>query len=165
MLAVHEAFVRKVISVLKDYDNVMYEICNEPYFGGVTLEWQHHIADVIVDAERAFPHKHLITQNIANGKAKIETPHPAVSVFNFHYAQPPDTVALNQHLIKSSATMKPAFAVQTTCHIVSKRGSFSSRVVVYSTIWITLSLPGKRMALSSIPTPNREAATQLSDGR
>ena len=100
LLAVHEALVRKVVAELKDCDNVMYEICNEPYFGGVTLEWQHHIADVIVDAERAFPHKHLITQNIANGKAKIETPHPSVSVFNFHYAQPPDAVALNQHLNK-----------------------------------------------------------------
>ncbi len=78
----------------------MYEICNEPYFGGVTLAWQHRIAEVIVEAEKGFPHKHLITQNIANGKAKIENPHPAVSVFNFHYAHPPDAVAMNYHLNK-----------------------------------------------------------------
>jgi len=100
LLAVHEALVRKVVAELKDFDNVMYEICNEPYFGGVTLAWQHRIADVIADAEKDFPNKHLITQNIANGKVKIENPHPAVSVFNFHYAQPADTVSLNYHLNK-----------------------------------------------------------------
>jgi len=98
LLAIHEALVRKVVAELKDFDNVVYEICNEPYFGGVTIEWQHRIADVIVDAEKSFRNKHLITQNIANGKAKIEKPHPAVSVFNFHYAQPPDAVGLNYHL-------------------------------------------------------------------
>jgi len=64
------------------------------------MEWQHRIADVIVDAEKSFPNKHLITQNIANDKAKIEKPHPAVSVFNFHYAQPADTVGMNYHLNK-----------------------------------------------------------------
>jgi hypothetical protein len=100
LLAIHEALVRKVVAELKDFDNVMYEICNEPYFGGVTLEWQHHIAGVIVDAEKSFPNKHLITQNIANGRARIENPYPAVSVFNFHYAQPPDTVAMNYRLNK-----------------------------------------------------------------
>jgi len=100
LLAVHEALVRKVVAELKDFDNLMYEICNEPYFGGVTLEWQHRIAEVIVDAEKDFLRKHLITQNIANDKAKIEKPHPAVSVFNFHYAQPPDTVGMNYHLNK-----------------------------------------------------------------
>ena len=100
LLAVHEALVRKVVAELKNFDNVMYEICNEPYFGGVTMEWQHRIADVIVDAEKSFPNKHLITQNIANDKAKIEKPHPAVSVFNFHYAQPADTVGMNYQLNK-----------------------------------------------------------------
>jgi hypothetical protein len=38
--------------------------------------------------------------NIANGSAKIEKPHPAVSVFNFHYASPPAAVAENYHLNK-----------------------------------------------------------------
>ena len=97
MLAVHEAVTRKIVAELRDFDNLYYEICNEPYFGGVTLEWQHRIADTIADAEKGFSakHKHLIAQNIANGKAKITKPHPAVSIFNFHYATPPDTVAMN----------------------------------------------------------------------
>jgi hypothetical protein len=100
LLAVQESLVRKVITELQEFDNVLWEICNEPYFGGVTLPWQHYIANVIVDAERFLKHKHLITQNIANGRKIIESPHPAVSVFNFHYASPPDTVAMNYALRK-----------------------------------------------------------------
>ena len=50
LLAVQEALVRKLVTELRDADNVMWEICNEPYFGGVTIEWQHHIADVYVRA-------------------------------------------------------------------------------------------------------------------
>jgi hypothetical protein len=53
-----------------------------------------------VEAEKGFPRPHLISQNIANGRARIEKPHAAVSVFNFHYATPPDTVAMNYRLNK-----------------------------------------------------------------
>jgi hypothetical protein len=100
LLAAQEAMARKIVTELNDFDNVYYEICNEPYFGGVTLEWQHHIADVIAEAEKGLPNRHLISRNIANNKAKVENPHPAVSIFNFHYASPPDTVAMNYRLNK-----------------------------------------------------------------
>ena len=92
LLAVQEALTRKLVTELNGFDNLFFEICNEPYFGGVTIPWQHRIADVIVETERGLPAKHLIAQNIANKSAKIEKPHPAVSIFNFHYATPPDTV-------------------------------------------------------------------------
>ncbi|QVL34255.1 hypothetical protein KIH39_10215 [Telmatocola sphagniphila] len=100
LLQVQEALVRKLVAELRDVDNLMYEICNEPYFGGITLAWQHRIADVIVDAEKDFAKKHLITQNIGNGSKKVEKPHPAVSVFNFHYTSPPVTVGINYGLGK-----------------------------------------------------------------
>ena len=89
LLAVQEALTRKLVTELNEFDNLFFEICNEPYFGGVTMAWQHRIADVIVETERALPAKHLIAQNIANKSAKIDDPHPAVSIFNFHYASPP----------------------------------------------------------------------------
>jgi len=95
-----EALARKIVGELRDADNVYYEICNEPYFGGVTLEWQHRIADVIVEAEKEFPNSHLLSQNVANGAKKITSPHPAISIFNFHYAHPPDAVAQNYALEK-----------------------------------------------------------------
>ena len=73
------------------------------------LEWQHHIADTIVDAEKGFPAKHLIAQNIANGTAKVANPHPAVSIFNFHYAAPPDAVRENWTLNKPIAFDETGF--------------------------------------------------------
>jgi hypothetical protein len=100
LLAIHEAMVRQMVAELRDFDNVYYEICNEPYFGGVTMAWQHHIADVIVEAERRWAVRHLVAQNVANGRAKVEQPHPAIDIFNFHYASPPDTVAMNYPLNK-----------------------------------------------------------------
>jgi len=98
LLAVQIALTRKIVTELNGFDNVFFEIANEPYFGGVTVEWQHRIADSIVETERGLPFKHLISQNIANKSAKVETPHPAVSIFNFHYATPPETVAINYAL-------------------------------------------------------------------
>ena len=74
LLAIQDAMVRKIVNELKDFDNVIYEICNEPYFGGVTKDWQRHIADVITSTEKDFSSKHLITQNIANNFEKIIDP-------------------------------------------------------------------------------------------
>jgi glyoxylase-like metal-dependent hydrolase (beta-lactamase superfamily II) len=100
LLAVQEALTRKIVTELNGFDNLFFEICNEAYFGGVTIPWQHHIAEVIVETERGLGAKHLIAQNIANNSAKVVDPHPAVSIFNFHYAAPPDTVGLNYALNK-----------------------------------------------------------------
>jgi hypothetical protein len=100
LLAVQEKMVCKLVDELKDFPNLIYEICNEPYFGGITLEWQEYIARTIVDAEKSFTNKHLISQNIGNGFEKIKNPNPLVSVFNFHYATPPRAVSLNYDLNK-----------------------------------------------------------------
>ncbi len=100
VLPVQLRLVRKMIEELRDYDNLYYEVCNEPYFHGVTMDWQHRIIDEIVAAEKDFSAKHLISLNIANGRQKVERPHPAVSIFNFHYCVPPDVVAMNAHLNK-----------------------------------------------------------------
>ena len=109
LLAVQENLVRKLVEELKDYPNLIYEICNEPYFGGVTLAWQHHMASLIQASEEAFPHQHLISQNIANGSERIQNPHPGVSVFNFHYATPPVAVAQNYHLNKAIGDNETGF--------------------------------------------------------
>jgi hypothetical protein len=100
ILAVHEAMTKKIVEELRTFDNVYYEICNEPYFGGVTEEWQARIAAAIDAAQAGHSHKRLIAQNIANGAKKIDKPNPLVSIFNFHYATPPNAVAMNFHLNK-----------------------------------------------------------------
>jgi hypothetical protein len=110
LLAVQDAMVRRVVEELKDFDNLYYEICNEPYFGGVTLEWQAHIADVIAKTEADFKAKHLIAQNIANKYQKITDPNPRVSIFNFHYAKPPNTVTDNYGLNRVIGDDETGFA-------------------------------------------------------
>ena len=110
--AVQEAMVRKIAQELKDADNLYYEICNEPYVGGVSLEWERRIADVIADAEKGSPAGHLIAQNIANGRARIERPHSSISLFNFHYATPPDVVGMNYALGKALGDDETGFKGQ-----------------------------------------------------
>jgi hypothetical protein len=102
ILAVQEKMARKIVTELEDFDNLYFEVCNEPYFGDTSAleEWEKHMTAVIADAERNFAHKHLISHNIANGYSKVTDPNAAVSVFNFHYAKPPVTVALNYGLNK-----------------------------------------------------------------
>jgi len=110
LLAVQDAMVQRIVKELKDFDNLYYEICNEPYFGGVTLEWQAHIADTIAQAEAGFKAKHLIAQNIANKYQKITDPNPRVSIFNFHYAKPPETVTDNYGLNRVIGDDETGFA-------------------------------------------------------
>jgi hypothetical protein len=100
LLEIQERFVRRIVAELEDFDNIFYEICNEPYATNIPMNWQERIVDVIVDAEKNLPAKHLISLNISNGSQKIEKAHSAVSIFNFHYAAPPDAVALNYGLNK-----------------------------------------------------------------
>ena len=95
---VQEELVRKLAHELNRFDNLYYEVANEPYFGGITLEWQHHVARLIAETEAKLPNRHLVSMNIANGSAKVEKPSSHVSIFNFHYATPPDAVTANAHL-------------------------------------------------------------------
>lgn len=109
VVARQRAFVREAVAALNGFDNVYFEICNEPYFGGVTLDWQAAIAREIVATEKALPNRHLIAQNIANNEAKVDRPDPLVSIFNFHYARPPGTVARNYALNRAIADDETGF--------------------------------------------------------
>jgi hypothetical protein len=98
LLARQDAMVQKFAAELRDYDNVYYEVCNEPYAGNVTMDWQNHVVATLVAAESGFTNKHLISLNIANGSATVTNPNPNVSILNFHYADPPTAVAVNYGL-------------------------------------------------------------------
>jgi hypothetical protein len=108
LTAVQDAMVRKIVEELNDFDNVYFEICNEPYErGGQTQSWQNHVAQVIVDTEKQLPYKHLIAQNLpwrASNLPKHFTgrmaPNRHVSVLNFHGTSPPKAVQLYYDLNK-----------------------------------------------------------------
>jgi hypothetical protein len=111
-----EALVRKIVEELNPFDNLYFEVCNEPYFGGVTDDWQRRIVDVIAETERPLPNKHLVSLNVANGSKKVATPHPAVSIFNFHYANPPTAVKENFALDKVVGANETGFKGTDDAH-------------------------------------------------
>jgi len=108
LLAIQEQMVRKVVSELAEFDNLYYEIMNEPYARDVPDDWQRHIAAIIVDAQSAGP-RHLISQNIANHQAEVTEPDPNVSILNFHYAWPPVTVGMNYGLSRAIGDNETGF--------------------------------------------------------
>lgn len=114
LLRYQEAMVRKIVAELKGFDNVFYEIQNEPWAGGTGVEistfekdketleyakqlvvrlantaslaWQKHIATIIVSEEARQKQQHLIAQNFTNFQYKLKEVNPDVSIVNFHYA-------------------------------------------------------------------------------
>jgi hypothetical protein len=123
--ACQEKFIRKVVRELNGYDNIFYEIQNEPWSDNpnlagfvnpeddtlfsrswqkrvevandVSMEWQAWVAGVISDEETGPGKKHIIAQNISNFQHAIKEPVAGISIFNFHYADP-DAVLLNREL-------------------------------------------------------------------
>lgn len=98
LLALQEQMARRIVTELQGFDNIYYEIMNEPYICHVPLDWEYHIATVIAGTEATAAHRHLISQNVANVKAEVTDPDPRVSILNFHYGWPPETVGLNYGL-------------------------------------------------------------------
>ena len=121
LLAHQERMVRKVVRELNAFDNVIYEIQNEPWADNgalagainpylpdwekewknrveaasdASLAWQARIAAVVRDEEASLPSRHLIAQNYGNFRFALPSVDPAVSIINFHYAYP-DAVELN----------------------------------------------------------------------
>ena len=61
-------YVRKITQEANPYDNVILEICDEPILFDTpdTLAglWIRHMVDVILEAEKSLPKKHLIAQQL-----------------------------------------------------------------------------------------------------
>ena len=137
-LRYQEALVKKIVQELNDYDNIYYEIQNEPWAdqsdsAGMILEhllddnlsspwqnridlaaaaslaWQRLIAGKISDQEKSLPKKHLIAQNYCNFKHPLIHVDSSISVINFHYALP-EAVTLNYSRQRPVAFDESGFA-------------------------------------------------------
>ena len=109
--------IKKIVTELNEFDNVFYEIQNEPWADNpqkvmrtlrtldpkpgegdwykwaeeastASLEWQKAMAGVVVETEKELPKKHLIAQNFTNFKHSLKNVNPNVSILNFHYVWP-----------------------------------------------------------------------------
>jgi len=109
VLAVEEKMVREIVGELRGFDNVYYEICNEPYLGDVPSDWQTRIAEVIVDVESNLPVRHLIAQEISTDERKVANPVPQASLYLFHGTRSSATVRLNYELGKPLGSNESGF--------------------------------------------------------
>ena len=90
LIAFQDALVRKEVTDLDRFDNIYYEVDNEP--GGDQsqanyIPWEQHITDTIMATEASLPNQHLIAWDDSDGNDML-TPsgamNPDVSVVNFH---------------------------------------------------------------------------------
>ena len=107
IVAFQERLVRKVVTELNRYDNVYYEICNEPNIRGEQAEenerrvvgWHAHLARVIRETEANLRKKHLIAANasfivtvsdegdplVRRHEDRSYFENPDVDIVNYHY--------------------------------------------------------------------------------
>lgn len=134
LLKHQERYVRKIVHELNGFDNIYYEVQNEPWadqtdtvvirneYGAAndwrnTIQvvaqssnaWQRKVAEWIRDEERPLSKKHLISQNISNFYYPVKDPDPAIDIFNFHYALP-EAVTVNYYLNKVIGCNETGFA-------------------------------------------------------
>lgn len=99
LVARQEAVVRKLVTELNEFDNVIHEILDEPFLSGAspaeTEAWQNRMLDAFEETRRRLPRRQLVAVNVANGYGRAERPHPAVDFLNFHYCTPPAAAPLN----------------------------------------------------------------------
>lgn len=128
LLERQEALVRKVVVEMKEFDNIYYEICNEPPYpkpedpqvipvdhphvlGEKAIsQWQNYVLSVIMDVETEFDCKHMIS---------VGDPHESIdfgkfSIFNYHYRRSADA-GLKSHYCHK----KPLAIDETLTGIVS----------------------------------------------
>lgn len=139
LMGFQKAFVKKMVAELNDFDNIFFEIQNEPwsdhnvpvyniinkaelkendwqtkadFASQESMAWQKEIAQVIASTEASLPKKHLIAQNFVNYKAAIPVVDSNISIINFHYAWP-EAVEWNYHFDKVIGFDESGFAGTT----------------------------------------------------
>lgn len=55
---IQEAYVRKVVDTLNDFDNVLYEVANESH--RASAQWQYHMIRLIHEHEKSKPKQHPV---------------------------------------------------------------------------------------------------------
>ncbi len=136
LLSFQEQYTRKLVREANGFDNVIFEIQNEPWsdrpaLAGVvnpylqkpardtfpnsidlademSLAWQSRVAQWITQEEAALPNRHLLAQNCANFRFPIRELIAGVSIANFHYAYPEAALA-NYGLNKAIAYDETGF--------------------------------------------------------
>lgn len=125
LLARQEQYTRKLVREANAFDNVIFEIQNEPWSDrpsfvdvvnpylppptrdnypnsvevpdALSMAWQARVEEWIKSEEARLPNQHLVAQNCCNFRFPLKSVPAGIDVVNFHYAYP-DAVALNYGL-------------------------------------------------------------------
>jgi hypothetical protein len=82
-----ELLVRRIVREVNAFDNVYFELMNEPYFVPDRYEpWHQRMAAVIRSEEASLPNRHLIAWGVCNREGRVAQPLEGASILNFHYA-------------------------------------------------------------------------------
>jgi len=108
ILPVQDALVRKLATELNPYNNVYFEIENEPTQAGTNPLWQDHIVQTLTDTEDNLPNRQLIAKE-HGGAPSLTDVNPAVSILDFEYAAPPTAATNNYGLDRVMADDETGF--------------------------------------------------------
>jgi hypothetical protein len=136
ILAYQEHCARRLVGEVNSFDNVIFEIQNEPWSDRpvltdvinpylrppgrdtypnsvdlpdeLSMAWQARVVEWITQEESSLPNRHLIAQNYSNFRLPVRKLLANADVVNFHYAYP-DAVTLNYGLGKAIAYDETGF--------------------------------------------------------
>jgi len=98
LTTVQRNMVKKVVTELNDYGNIIWEVCNEPYNQSLSRAWQDSVIMWITSKETELGNSHLISENVENYYQNITGANAATDIFNFHYAYDPSAILDNRDL-------------------------------------------------------------------
>jgi hypothetical protein len=86
-----DAYVGEITTAVNSFDNVILEICDEPFLTGTPIEpageWLRHNLEVILRTESGLPKRHLVAQQVEglNGPCDLSDD-PGISLLVAQYA-------------------------------------------------------------------------------
>lgn len=113
-----EAYARKLVAELNRYDNVFFNLCNEPWFynqewpgfvsqpPAAVKEWIGRVSEWVVDAETRLGRRHLLGVDVSNQGTPLAPADLAgvfrnLSVFTYHYDANADSPQLNRGVARA----------------------------------------------------------------
>lgn len=115
IVAFQERLVRKIVEELNEFDNIYYEICNEPNLRDVPPDeneskitaWHAHLARIIRQTEEKLPKQHLIFANAHAVMKLSNSPDGNISHHeDLNYFQNPDIDVINYHYISAKKVVQ-----------------------------------------------------------
>ncbi len=112
LLKRQEQYCKKIVTEINKYNNVIYNIANEPWFDNqaypgfssptttATKKWIERVTEWIVTTEKKLPKKHILSVDYCNegkviSKKDLNTYFKNISVFNHHYDKNAESLQLN----------------------------------------------------------------------